>query len=481
MSLLQNIVWKPSPKQMALLDAEEYEVLYGGAAGGGKSDALLIDAWCAPYGGITNKNHRAVIFRRSFPELKDLIDRARELFPQFIPGIKYNSNEHRFVAPSGATVEFAYLNNDQDRFKYRGRAWNYIGFDELTLWTTSVCYDYLRTRNRSTDPTLPRFMRATTNPDGPGQKWVMERWGIGEEGDATNIRVPMDMEFPAGLDSDGEPIFEMRKVWVYRRFIPARLEDNKHLRGTGYREALLLQDDEEITEALLRGLWVGNRIKGAVYIKQMQKMRRESRITDISWAKGVPVNTFWDLGYNDTTAIWFHQQVGPQNRFLMCFENSGVDLDYYAAEIQRIGSEEGLVFGTHYLPHDSRQHSRQTGKTDIELMQELMKSHRFEPVDRTPKHMTGIQQTRAAMATVYMDRRGCADGIAALDAYHFKFDNNLGTYGTAPVHDWASNFATAFQQFAQGYEGVKEIAERATPEWKRNLLSKAKGRSSATA
>lgn len=481
MSLLGNVVWKPSDKQMELLDAEDYEVLYGGAAGGGKSDCLLIDAWCASYGGITNKNHRAVIFRRSFPELKDLIDRARELYPQFIPGIKYNANDHRFEAPSGATVEFAYLNNDQDRFKYRGRAWNYIGFDELTLWATSVCYDYLRTRNRTTDPTLPRFIRATTNPDGPGQKWVMERWGISEEGDATRIRVPMDMEFEAGKDADGEPLYEMRKVWVYRRFIPARLEDNKFLRGTGYREALLLQDDEEITEALLSGRWVGNRIKGAVYLKQMQKMRAESRITDIAWAKGVPVNTFWDLGYNDTTAIWFHQQVGPQNRFLLCFENSGVDLDYYAAEIQRIGNEQGLVFGTHYLPHDSKQHSRQTGKTDKQLLEELMPTHRFDQVERTPRMMTGIQQTRAAMATVYIDRKGCADGIAALDAYRFKYDNNLGTYGSEPIHDWASNFATAFQQFAQGYEGVQEIAERATPEWKRKALGRARRRSSATA
>lgn len=463
-----DIAWEASPKQNQLLSATEYEVLYGGAAGGGKSDALLIDAWCIQYGGPQNPNHRGALFRRSFPELKDLIDRAREIYPQFIPGIKYDSNDHRFTTPDGGKVEFAYLNNDQDRFKYRGRAFNYLGFDELTLWPTSTCYEYLLTRNRTTDKSLPRFVRATTNPDGPGQKWVMERWGISEEGHATLIRVPIEaeIELPSGE-------FVMRQVEVMRRFIPAKLSDNKHLRGTGYRESLLLQSDKEVTEALLEGLWVGNRVKGAVYLAAMQRMRQENRLTQVPWADGIPVNTFWDLGYNDTTAIWLHQQVGPQNRFVQCFENSGVGNDYYVRELQRIQSERGIVYGTHYLPHDSEHHSRQTAKTDIEAYRKLWPGQRFTPVARTKRKITAIQQTRACMSTVWIDREGCADGIAALDAFRFKYDDKLGTYGSEPLHDWSSNFATAFQQFAQGYEGVAGIAEKAAnPDWKRELLRK---------
>src|SRR5690606_3468908 len=126
------------------------EVLYGGAAGGGKSDALLVDAWSLPESGPQHPKHKGVLFRRSFPELRDLIDRAREIYPRFISGVKYDKNDHVFTTPSGAKVEFGYLNNDNDRFKYRGRAWNKIGFDELTLWATPVCYEYLLTRNRTT-------------------------------------------------------------------------------------------------------------------------------------------------------------------------------------------------------------------------------------------------------------------------------------------------------------------------------------------
>ena len=137
-----EIVWEATPKQADFLSCDDYEVLYGGAAGGGKSDALLVDAWSLPESGPQHPKHKGVLFRRSFPELRDLIDRAREIYPRFISGVKYDKNDHVFTTPSGAKVEFGYLNNDNDRFKYRGRAWNKIGFDELTLWATPVCWDF---------------------------------------------------------------------------------------------------------------------------------------------------------------------------------------------------------------------------------------------------------------------------------------------------------------------------------------------------
>lgn len=433
----EQIVWAPTARQSAFLACDDFEVLYGGAAGGGKSDALLIDALCLQHGGPDNRNHRAVLFRRSFPELRDLIDRSLDLFPAVIEGCTtrhYNQTEKVWTLPSGAKIEFGYLQHDNDRLKYRGRAWNYIGFDELTLWPTSTCYLYLFSRCRSTDRTLPRYIRATTNPDGPGQKWVMTRWGIQEDGGETNL--PVDI-----VDEEQGTVTTMR-----RRFIPARLSDNPHLSSTGYREALLQLDPEE-REALLKGKWKGSKVRGAYYLNEMQKIRARGGIRRVPYQPGSPVNTFWDLGFNDTTAIWFHQRVAGEDRFLRAYENSGESLAHYAKYLL---DQEYVYGGRHYLPHDAANRSLQTGKSSLEILQELLPGHRFEIVPRIEAVLTGIQQTRMKLGgNVFIDEVECADGIVALDNYKKAYNATLDVFTEQPLHDRYSNYADAFRQWGQ--------------------------------
>lgn len=431
----EDVIWRGSPRQEAFLACDDFEVLYGGAAGGGKSDALLIDALCLQHEGAYNPKHRAILFRKTFPELRDLIDRALELYPVVVPGAEYNQTEKVWTFPSGAKVEFGYLHHDNDRLKYRGRAWNYIGFDELTLWATDVCYRYLFSRCRSTDKSLPRYIRAATNPDGPGQKWVMERWGIQPTGQAT--AVPVDIE-----DED-----EGIVTTIIRRFIPAKLSDNPHLAGTGYKEALLQMDPEE-RDALLKGLWKQGKVKGAYYGNEMAKMREQNRICRVPYQAGVPVNTFWDLGFNDTTAIWFHQEVAREHRFIRAYENSGEALTHYASIIQN----SGYIFGTHFLPHDAENKSLQTGKSALDILRELLPGHKFEIVPRVENVLFGIQDTRQKMTgPVFIDEVECADGIIALDNYRKKYNEKLDVFTEQPLHDRYSNFADAFRQWAQGY------------------------------
>ena len=401
------------------------------------SDALLIDALCLQHGGIDNPRHRAVLFRRSFPELRDLIGRSLDLYKDLDKGATYNQTEKIWTFSSGAKIEFGYLANDADRLKYRGRAWNYIGFDELTLWATPVCYLYLFSRCRSTDRSLPRYIRATTNPDGPGQKWVMERWGIQEDGKATCI--PVDI-----TDVEQGTITTVR-----RRFIPARLSENAHLSGTGYREALLQLPPEE-RDALLMGLWRQGRVRGAYYANEMQRLRAEGRIRRVSYTPGVPVHTFWDLGWNDTTAIWFMQMVAGETRFIHAYENSGESLDHYAGYLLGRGYNLG---GVHHLPHDAEHKSLQTGKSAVQILRDAMPGLSFVVVPRVEEVLTGIHSTRLKLGgNVFIDEAECADGIAALDNYRKKFNEKLDAFTDQPLHDRYSNYADALRQWGQAWQ-----------------------------
>ncbi len=455
------MLWQPAPKQASLLSAVDLEVLYGGAAGAGKSDCLLIDALGLQQKAIDNRNYQAILFRRTFPDLRDLIDRSQELYPHMGGGGKYDKQSHIWSWPSGARIEFGHMQYDSDRFKYRGRAFQYIGWDELTLFPTDIPYRYLLSRLRTVDPSITCYVRATTNPDGPGFRWVKERWRIQTEGTSTRFRVSVKDPETGETTEHG------------RRFISARLSDNPHLATSGYRQTLLLLTEEE-QKALLLGRWETPNIKGAYYAEQMEKARLEGRILKIPRAPAVPVNTFWDLGWNDTTAIWFHQRVGMEHRFIDYIEASGKDLGFFAQEIQ---SRE-FTYGRHYLPHDAENKTlASAGKSVRSLLQELLPAHRFDVVPRTESLVSAINQTRAVIPMCYFDEDRCADGVAALEAYRREWDEKLGDYKAEPLHDWASNGADAFRQFAQGYDELYR-GEPKPKNW-RDRLTNMTGRGTA--
>ncbi len=444
MSEADATLWEPSAKQAQLLSATDFEVLYGGAAGAGKSDGLLLDALGLQQQATENRNYQGILIRRTFPDLRDLIDRSQDIYPHVGAGGKYDKAAHIWTWPSGARIEFGHLQYDSDRFKYRGRAFQYVGWDELTLFPTDAPYRYLLSRVRTTDPKLTCYVRATTNPDGPGFRWVKERWRIQTEGASTRFKVPV-------TDPETGDVTEHT-----RRFISARLSDNPHLANSGYRQTLLLLTEDE-QRALLMGRWETPNIKGAYYAEQMEAARTEGRVLKIPKSPAIPVNTFWDLGWNDTTAVWFHQRVGMEHRFIDFIEASGKDLGYFAKAIQ----DRGYTYDRHYLPHDAEnKHLASGGKSVQMLLQDLLPAHRFEVVPRTDSLVSSINQTRAILSACWFDEDKCADGIAAMEAYRREWDEKLGDFKPEPLHDWASNSADAFRQFAQGYrelyKGVKK-------------------------
>jgi len=156
-----QILFNPNAgPQTDFLAAPEKEVLYGGAAGGGKSFAMLMDLLRYAHNG----NHRALLLRRTLAELTELIDQSRKIYPQAFPGAIFREAKSTWSFPSGATAFFSYVDKDTDVTRYQGQAFTWIGIDELGHYPTPYVWNYLRSRLRTTDSTIDTYMRASANP-----------------------------------------------------------------------------------------------------------------------------------------------------------------------------------------------------------------------------------------------------------------------------------------------------------------------------
>ena len=228
--ITQDIIFKANEgPQEDFLAAGETDVLYGGSAGGGKSYAMIVD----PLRFAHRSAHRALILRRSMPELRELIDKSRELYPKAFPGCKYREVEKLWNFPSGAKVEFGFLERDADVYRYQGQAYSWIGFDEITHLPTEFSWNYLASRLRTTDPEITPYMRCTANPGGVGAHWVKKRYISPSEPNESF------------MGADG----------ITRKFIPARLQDNPYLAYDGRYEQMLKSLPPAQRKQLLEGDW----------------------------------------------------------------------------------------------------------------------------------------------------------------------------------------------------------------------------------
>ncbi len=235
-----SAVWVPLPMQRDFLACGAYEVFAGGAAGPGKSEALVV----APLRWVHLGGFRAVLFRNTFPELeRTLIAKSRRIYPQ--RGGRYRELTHTWTFPSGAEITFAYLERDADVHRYQGAEFSFVGFDELPHFT-EYQYRYLGSRLRSATPGLPVRLRATGNPDGPHLEWVRARFADWIDGRLGPGEV-------AWHDPEGQRVPKGTPDALSRCYIPGRLAENVYVRDE-YRAQLMALDP--VTRAkLLDGDW----------------------------------------------------------------------------------------------------------------------------------------------------------------------------------------------------------------------------------
>lgn len=236
----ESVIWQPQPKQALMMGRAEDEALYGGAAGGGKTDYLVIEALRQ----VQIPWYKGIIFRRTFPELNEIIDKADHYYPRAYPRAKYNSTRHCWTFPSGAKIYFGAMQYEKDKYKYQGQAYDFIGFDELTHFTASQ-YIYLQSRNRPNGPDTQVYMRATANPGGVGHGWVKDRFVTAGKPCETRIEV-VKISAPEGVE------YRARSM-VY---IPATVFDNRRLleNNPNYITTLAALPEAE-RNALLYGDW----------------------------------------------------------------------------------------------------------------------------------------------------------------------------------------------------------------------------------
>jgi hypothetical protein len=366
------VAFMPNPgPQTDFLAATEKEVFYGGARGGGKSYSLIVDC----LRDCDKPDHVALVLRRTMPELRDLIRHSQRLYPTAYPGAKWREQQNEWTFPSGARIEFGYAESTADALRYQGRAYTWIGVDELPQYPDPQIWTELRGSLR-TGSDIKTYMRATGNPGNVGSAWVKEMF---------IDPAPPNTRFEVGVETpNGKSVFT-------RRFIPASLFDNPHLMKTDDYLVMLSSLPETKRRQWLDGDW--DAWDGAAF----PEFRREIHVV-----KPFEIPTSWvrfracDWGYSSPACcLWF--AVDYDNNLYVYKElyvngSTGrkYQADTFAQKVREMEKGERVLYGVldssvwskrgdigpsivdtmkengcHWRPSDRSPNSRKNGKMEV--------------------------------------------------------------------------------------------------------------------
>jgi phage terminase large subunit len=192
-------------------------------------------------------------------------------------------------------------------------------------------------------------------------------------------------------------------------------------------------------------------IVGAYYGKEIAQAEREGRIRDVDLEPHAPVHTAWDLGFGDSTAIWFFQIVGNEIHVIDHYENNNHPLTHYLGVL----ADRGYTYGTDFVPHDAKVRELIAGRTRVEFLADNGRTLRVIPQHRVED---GINAGRLLVAkqTTFFDRTKCAAGLEALRQYRTEFDEKTRAFKNNPRHDWTSHTADAFRYLALGWRDLDQ-------------------------
>jgi hypothetical protein len=384
----QTIVWQPQPgPQTALLACPVFEVFFGGARGGGKTDGSLGD-WLQ-HSNQYGEAAVGVFFRRKFKQLSEVIARSKQLFKPL--GARYNEQKAEWIMPNGARLLFRYLERDRDAEEYQGHNYTRLYIEEVTNFPSPAPINLLRATLRSASG-VPVGMRLTGNPGGPGHNWVKARYIDPDPRGYTVIEESEEIEL------DGIK----RIVSLARVFIPSKLGDNTLLVRNDPTYVLRLRQSGSaaLVEAWLNGNW--DIVDGAFFDEWDTTLHvlsidwlnvipaKSMRFRAFDWGSAKPFSCGW---YALSDGTW-----GLPKGALVKYE------EWYGAKAPNVGLKmsaglvaEGIMerqkTAGHYISYGSADPSifiRNGGPSIAEMM--MVKGCSWRPADN--KRISGAQAVR---------------------------------------------------------------------------------------
>jgi len=300
------------PQLEAIKKAWVPELLFGGAAGGGKTAYLLGDfAQDVPTPG--GSGWHGIIFRRTYPQLEEVIKQSLEVYPKWFDPeqrglVKWLVGERTWKWHNGATLKMRYAENETDWMEYQGHQYGWIGYDELTTWPTPTTYLRMKARLRSANPLVKyKRIRATANPGGPGHQWVSSYFGIDRYPKGGVLLKPTD---DSGMD---------------RMFIASRVQDNRILLAAdpGYIGRLKSLGSPELVRAWLEGDWTV--VQGAYFpefsavkhvVRPFEIPHTWNRMRCMDWGSAAPFAVYW-IAISDGQPVGEDARIYPKGAMIV--------------------------------------------------------------------------------------------------------------------------------------------------------------------
>jgi phage terminase large subunit len=387
----------PAPLQ-CLFEPKRYKVLWGGRGAGrswGVSRALLINGTSRPLRVLCARELQNSISESVHKILSDQIT-ALGL------GDFYDIQAKAILGKNGTSFAFEGIKNNVNKIK------SYEGID--------ICWveEANKVSRNSWGVLIPTIRKE--------QSEIWMTFNPELETDYTYVRFVKE--------ADPSSMIVVKMTWRDNPFFPEVLREE-------------LERDKKFDYDHYLNIWEGHCVQvleGAIYAKELRRATEEGRICNVPYDREQPVDTFWDLGRADATAIWFAQRVAMQYRVLDYYSGTGEgDVAHYLREIQ----QKGYLLGTAWLPHDARAKRLGTKRTIQEQIHQAGYKTRIVPnISRTD----GINAARLIFPNCWFDAERCDDGIQSLRHYRYRVID--GQYSNEPVHDWASDGADAFRYLA---------------------------------